>query len=135
MFTNTSINSVAFSPEDVQKNLHIDLINYLLSFNQKSEDSFFDIHVTSDGFCTIVEFVNLTRGINDTSEGFVYMDEEHYLLKRVNFPDNSYDYFDDDVAEEALKNWLADHPGWKKDEFGRWYLVCHGDTDGDGDKK
>ena len=131
MFTNTSINSVAFAPEDVQKNLHIDLINYLLSFNQKSEDSFFDIHITSDGFCTIVEFANLTRGINDTSEGFVYMDEDHYLLKRVNFPDGHYDYFDDNEAEDVFNNWLADHPGWEKDEFGRWYLVCHGDTDGD----
>ena len=131
MFTNTSINSVAFTPEDVQKNLHLDLINYLLSFNQKSENSFFDIHITTDGFCTIVEFANITRGINDTSEGFVYMDEDHYLLKRVVFPDGHYDYLDDDEAEEVFNNWLQEHPGWAKDEFGRWYLVCHGDTDGD----
>ena len=131
MFTNTSVNSVAFTPEDVQKNLHLDLINYLLSFNQKSENSFFDIHITTDGFCTIVEFANITRGINDTSEGFVYMDEDHYLLRRVEFPDGHYDYFNDDAAEEVFNNWLREHPGWKKDEFGRWCLVCHGDTDGD----
>ena len=131
MFTNTSVNSVAFTPEDVQKNLHLDLINYLLSFNQKSENSFFDIHITTDGFCTIVEFANITRGINDTSEGFVYMDEDHYLLKRVEFPDGHYDYLDDNEAEDVFNNWLKEHPGWVKDEFGRWYLVCNGDTDGD----
>lgn len=131
MFTNTQINSVAFTPEEVEQNLHMDLIAYLLSYNQKSKSSYFDIHITSDGFCTIVEFASLTYDITSETEGFVFMDEEHYLLKRVEFPDGHYDYFDDDEAEEVFNNWLKEHPGWVKDEFGRWCLVCHGDTDGD----
>ena len=129
--TNSKINSVAFTPEEVKQNLHMGLIVYLLSFNQKSENSFFDIHITTDGLCTIVEFANITRGINDTLEGFVYMDEDHYLLKRVEFPDGHYDYLDDNEAEDVFNDWLKEHPGWEKDKFGRWYLACHGDTDGD----
>lgn len=131
MFTNTQVNSVAFTPEEVEQNLHMDLITYLLSYNQKSKCSYFDIHITSDGFCTIVEFVSLTYDINSETEGFVFMDEEHELLKRVEFPDGHYDYLNDNEAEEVFNNWLKEHPGWGKDEFGRWYLVCHGDTDGD----
>ena len=69
MFTNTRVNSVAFTPEEVEQNLHMDLITYLLSYNQKSKSSYFDIHITSDGFCTIVEFVNLTYDItSETAE-------------------------------------------------------------------
>lgn len=123
MFTRTShVNSVAFTPDEVEKNLHLDLINFLLSYNSKADDSFFDIHITTDGYCTIVEFVSLTRGVNDNSEGFAYVDEEHYVLKRVDFPDGHYEYLDDEVAEEALKEWLANNPGWGKDEYGYW---CH----------
>ena len=122
MFTRTSqVNSVAFTPDEVEKNLHMDLINFLLSYNSKADDSFFDIHITTDGYCTIVEFVSLTRGVNDNSEGFAYVDEEHYVLKRVEFPDGHYEYLDDEVAEEALKEWLANNPGWEKDEHGYWW--------------
>ena len=137
MFTNTTVNSVAFTPEDVQKNLHLDLINYLLSYNQKSEDYYFDIHITTDRFCTIVEFACVSyEEINDN--GFVFMDDDHFLLKRVVFPDGHYDFLDDDEAEEVFNNWLKEHPGWVKDEFGRWHSkedcsedFVYGDTDGD----
>ena len=122
MFTRTSkVNSVAFTPDEVEKNLHLDLINFLLTYNKKADDSFFDIRITTDGCCLIVEFVSLTRGINDDSEGFVFMDEEHYLLKRVEFPDGHYDYLNDDDEDDAISQWLAANPGWEKDENGYWW--------------
>ena len=121
MFTKTSpVNSVAFTPEEVELNLHLDLINYLLSFNQKSKNSYFDIHITTDGYCTIVEFATLDHEFSQDVEGFVFMDEEHYLLKRVNFPDGHYDYVDDDAAQNVMDDWLQKHPGWKRDQFGHW---------------
>lgn len=125
MFTRTSqVSSIAFTPEDVEKNLHLNLINFLFDYNNKADDNFFDIHITTDGYCLIVEFVNLTRGFNDNSEGFAYIDEDHEVLKIVRFPDDHYEYMADDEAEEALKKWLVENPGWKKDEFGRWYLIA-----------
>ena len=122
MFTRTSqVSSIAFTSEDVEKNLHLNLINFLFDYNNKADDNFFDINITTDGCCLIVEFVNLTRGVNDNTEGFAYIDEEHEVLKIVKFPDTHYEYMADDEAEEALKKWLTENPGWKKDEFGRWW--------------
>ena len=122
MFTKTSpVSSLAFTPEEVEKNLHLDLINFLLTYNKKAENSFVDIHVTTDGYCVIVEFANITRGVNDNTEGFVFMDEEHYLLKRVEFPDGHYEYMDDDDEDDAISQWLAAHPGFERDEHGYWW--------------
>lgn len=141
MFTNTRVNSVAFTPEEIKQGLHIDLLDYLISHNQKNKNSYYDIHITTDGFCTIVEFATITYGIDDGVEGFVFMDEEHELLKRVEFPDGHYDYFNDDEVDDAFKKWLADHPEWYKDTNNHWhhkYLeemlddgCVYGDTDGD----
>ena len=121
MFTNTRVNSVAFTPEEIKQGLHIDLLDYLISHNQKNKNSYYDIHITTDGFCTIVEFVTITYGIDDGVEGFVFMDEEHELLKRVEFPDRHYDYFPDDDVNDAFNEWLADHPEWYKDTDNRWH--------------
>ena len=75
------------------------------------KNSYFDIHITTDGYCTIVEFAPLDYALSADIEGFVFMDEEHYLVKRVDFPDGHYDYYEsDEAANTALEEWLKTHP-------------------------
>ena len=38
-------NSQAFTPEEVKKGLHLDLISYLLDYNSKADGYFNDIHI------------------------------------------------------------------------------------------
>ena len=69
------LNKMAFSPEEVKEGLHKTLLDYLLDYNAKSNDWMNDIHVTTDGYCTIVcwDQVPVKR---DCGGGFVYIDEK-----------------------------------------------------------
>ena len=52
-------NYQAFTPEEVEQGLHLDLLNYLLDHNKKNETQYYDIHITSDGYCTIIEWTDV----------------------------------------------------------------------------
>ena len=73
-------NYMAFIPEEVEKGLHLDLIKTLLDINNKSEDHFNEIHITTDSYCTIVEWVYIPI---DRSYGgkFEFIDEDEYIEK------------------------------------------------------
>lgn len=114
------MNSKAFTPEEVKKNLHLDLINYLLSYNQKSKNYYYDIHITTDGYCLIVEWENIPYN-HEYGGAFKYIDEDHIVLKQVIFPDNHTEYLFDDEEDEMLKEWLEKNPGWKQNNYGHWY--------------
>ena len=51
------INNIAFSPEEVEAGAVKDLLGYLLEYNSNSDyDDYYEIHITTDSYCTIVEF-------------------------------------------------------------------------------
>ena len=113
-------NSQAFTPEEVQKGLHLDLIKYLLDYNSKAEGFFNDIHIDSDGYCVIIEWVQ--ESYKEACIGFEFVDHDEEVMKIVHFPDNSYGYAsDEDEANDMLQLWLRENPGWKKNNFGHWY--------------
>ena len=113
-------NSQAFTKEEVKQGLHLDLINYLLDYNSKSKECFNDIHIDSDGFCVIVEWVTETYG--DVLTSFEFVDEDEVVLKIVKFPDGSYDYVEDqDEANDRFQLWLHENPDWERDEPSKCY--------------
>ena len=112
-------NSQAFTPEEVKKGLHLDLIKYLLDYNQKAEGYFNDIHIDTDGYCVIVEWV--TESYKDACSSFEFVDEDEVVLKIVKFPDGSYDYVEDqDEANDRFQLWLHENPGLEKGPYGGW---------------
>lgn len=114
------MNRQAFTPEEVAQGLLQDLLNYLLKYNYKCESGYYEIHITSDSFCTIVEWEDVPY---DKSWGgtFKYVDENHVVMKEVIFPDNHSEYLFDEEEQEAIDEWLKENPGWKRNEFGTWY--------------
>ena len=114
------MNRKAFVPEEVKKGLLKDLLDYLLNYNLKSKDYYNEIHITTDGYCTIVEWedVPYDKGWGGT---FQYIDESHVVMKEVMFPDNHSEYLFDEEEQEAIDEWLKENPGWKQNEFGIWY--------------
>ena len=113
-------NSQAFTPEEVKQGLHLDLINYLLSYNAKSKSYFNDLHITSEGYWLIIDWV--TEDYDNKLAGFEFVGEDQLVVQIVNFPDGTYAYATDDTeALEFLNDWLQRHPEWEKDERGRWY--------------
>lgn len=114
-------NYEAFTPEDVENGLDQDLLNYLLEYNRKSDKAYYDIHITSDSYCVVIEWNRVNFDSEWGTERFEFVDEEHEILKIVRFPDNHIEYLHDEEAEEALNDWLKEHPGWTKNEYGAWY--------------
>ena len=113
-------NSQVFTPEEVKKGLHLYLINYLINYNSEADGYFNDIHIDSDGYCVIVEWVQ--ESYTDATTSFEFVDYDEEVMKVVHFPDDSYDYAsDEDEANDKLTHWLQENSGWEKDEYGHWY--------------
>lgn len=114
------MNSTAFTPEEVKKGLHLDLINYLLSYNAKTEDGTFnDIHITTDGYCLVIEWEDVNREYSDAK--FSFVDDGYVVMKEVILPDNSIEYaLDEEHEEEIWKAFHENNPGWVKTSYGTW---------------
>lgn len=116
----TEYNSQAFTPEEVEQGLVQDLINYLLDYNKKCESGYYDIHITSDGYCTIVEWLDINWDFKGEEGKFEFLNSDELIYKEVHLPDDTYVYVEKQEAEKTLDDWLKEHPGWEKDEWGRW---------------
>ena len=80
MTNSNTYNHMAFVPEDVKKGMVNKLIKTLLEMNEKSEEHYNDIHITSDSYCTIVEWV--WAPIDKSYGGeFQFVDEDEYIEK------------------------------------------------------
>ena len=62
-------NSQSFTPEEVEQGLMSDLLNYLLDHNKKAKEQYYDIHITTDGYCTIVEWTDVNYDM-EYDEGY-----------------------------------------------------------------
>jgi len=115
-------NSQAFTPEEVEKGLHLDLLNYLLDHNKKNETRYYDIHITTDGYCTIIEWTDVDYNQNYDSEGkFDFVPYNGQIMLEYIFPDNHCEMcYDEEDFEERLKAFLKENPGWVKTSYGTW---------------
>ena len=118
----TDYNSKAFTPEEVKQGLLKDLINYLIGYNTKSKEDYYDIHITTDGYCTIVEWTDVMYDNNLGEQGrFKFVDSNEVVMFEGQFPDNHYEMcYDEEDYQERLKNFLKDNPGWVKNQWGCW---------------
>ena len=67
MIRENTYNSQAFTPKDIEKGLDVNFLKNLLDYNNKSDSHWFnDIHITTDGYCNIIEWVsrNFEHGAN-----------------------------------------------------------------------
>ena len=114
------MNTQAFTPEEQQKGLHYKLIEFLMKQNEDMEKCYNEIHITSDGYCIIVEWdkVPYSREYGGT---FQYIDEDHVVMKEVRLPDGHYEYaFNEEDEKEIWDTFLKGNPGWVKTSYGTW---------------
>ena len=97
-YRNTIFNSMAFTPEEVRKGLLDKFVKTLNDLNQEKEQGFIEYHVTTDGFCTIVEFDDLY--IRDEDDKFQYVDENAWK-------DEEHDWESEDIALTEEEQELA----------------------------
>lgn len=113
-------NSMAFTPEEVEKGLHLKLLKTLLELTaDKGDNSYNDIHIWSDGYCTIIDWVDYNPEFG--MGRFEFVPSDGYIMREFRFPDNHYEMFEtDEEFNEALKEWLKDNPGWVMNQWGCW---------------
>ena len=113
-------NSMTFSTENMEEGIHKELIDYLVNYHLNEDDHFNDIHITTDGECLVVEWVQVPY---DRTYGgsFQYCDEDSYVVTEVIFPDNSSELVEPERKEEVFNEWLTEHPTWKKNQWGFWF--------------
>ena len=115
-------NRQSFTPEEVEKGLHLDLLNYLLDHNKKSETQYYDIHITTDGYCTIIEWKDVNYNQDYGPEGkFEYVPYNGQVMLEFTFPDNHIEMcYDEEDYKERLDEFLKENPGWVKTHYGTW---------------
>ena len=114
-------NYQAFTPDEVEEGLLNDLLNYLLEHNKKSKHQYYDIHITTDGYCSIVEWTDVNYNDIGQEGKFEYVPSNGQVMLEFTFPDNHYDYFySEEEFNEVLKDWLEKNPGWVKTSYGTW---------------
>ena len=118
---NREYNSQAFTPEEVEQGLLNDLLNYLLEYNKKCESGYYDIHITSDGYCTIVEWKDVNYKFEGEEGKFEFVPYNGQVMLEYSFPDNHYEqFYSEEEYQERLKEWLEENPGWVKTPYGTW---------------
>ena len=114
-------NSQAFTPEEVEEGLLQDLLNYLLSYNQKCKSGYYDIHIWSDGYCTIVDWLDINFKFKGEEGEFKFVPGDGCIMREFLFPDNHYEMcYDEEDYQERLADFLKENPGWEKTPYGTW---------------
>ena len=112
------MNSQAFKPEEVKKGLLKDFLTMLLTISSKFEDSYYDIHITTDGYCIIVEWVDCFY--NYPSDQFKLVTENQAVMTELRYPDDSYEYVFPEEVDEKFQEWHKAHPEWIQTPCGTW---------------
>ena len=110
-------NETSFAPEEVEKGLHLDLLNTLFKFNRDSDKCYNDIHITSDGYCLIVEWVQRDYDEQWGEGRFDFVRGDQRIVNEVYFPDGHYEYLLPETTEGLVNEWLEEN----KEEFGDYY--------------
>lgn len=95
------------------------LLSFLISYNSDSLSLYNEIHIYQEESLTILEWEQVPYS-RQYGGKFMFVDEDHAVLKHVRFPDNHYEYLPADEEEKAIDNWLIDNPGWTVTSYGTW---------------
>ena len=116
----TEYNSMSFSREAMKEGLHLELIKYLVNYHLNNDYHFNDVHITTDGETLIVEWEQVPYD-HAFGGSFQYVEEDCLVMRDLDLPDGGNTFIpQDDDPEEYLKEWLEEHPGWKRSAYGHW---------------
>lgn len=101
----------------------VDFIKVLHNISKNDLEWYCDIHTYyEDCNVCVVEWTQSPKDRGWGADGFKYVGEDEVIMIEKEFPDNHYEYFMSEAEyEEALKDWLLEHPTYKKNQFGHWY--------------
>ena len=116
-----SVNRQYFSKEQVKNKEHYKLLDFLM--NESVGKQYNDIRIYPEDDIFIVEWSqedwNNEYGFNGE---FIYVEPGQVVMTEYQLPDNTHIFFEkEEEFEDYLKDWLKEHPGWKRDQYGLWH--------------
>ena len=115
-------NSMSFTPEEVKQGLHTKLIKYLLDYNKDCEQHYNDIHITTDGYCLIVEWASIPYD-HAWGGSFQYVDFDEVIMHEVHLPDGSSVLSRDEQEDaEIIQDFLNKNSDYKYDWITREFI-------------
>ena len=116
----TEYNYQSFTTEEVEQGLHLEFLNTLLNYNKVSKTHYNDIHLTTDGYCTIIEWETIPYN-HEYGGSFKYVGEDEVIMLERHFPDNHTELcYNEEDYKERLDEFLKENPGWVETSCGTW---------------
>ena len=119
-------NEKAFTPKEVEAGMVTEFIDFLLKQDAKTAElrtknhKYTNINIKHDGYCTIVQYCEVFFDEDDPC--FEFVDEGEHVATVLVLPDNTTVLcWDQEDADETLKDFLKNHPYYVQNEYGRWY--------------
>lgn len=113
-------NSQSFTPEEVEQGLHLKLLNVLLELNNAFKKRYNDIHIWTDGYCTIIDWAE--SYYDDVGEGrFEFVEGDEVIMVEKLFPDGHIELCEDEEDYiNKLNSWRKKHKNWTLLADGTW---------------
>lgn len=112
---NRQYNSMAFTPEEVKAGLFQKFLDTLMHYNANSDQHYCDIHITTDGYCTILEWENVPYN-HEWGGSFEYVQEDEYVVHDLKLPDGTYVRSTNEIEDkEIIDDFIAEHPDYQYD--------------------
>jgi len=116
----TDYNSIAFTPDEVERGLLKGLLDYIVTYNTNNKDRYFDTHIWNDGYSTVVEFIDRSYDFDYDCGRFEYVADNQKVMTEVILPDEHIEIVYPGSEDKVYKEWLDNNPGWRKNSFGIW---------------
>ena len=111
----TEYNNMAFTPEEVKAGLFQKFLDTLMHYNANSDQHYCDIHITTDGYCTILEWENVPYN-HEWGGSFQYVQEDEYVMHELELPDGTYVRSTNKIEDkEIIDDFIAEHPDYQYD--------------------
>lgn len=111
----TEYNTQAFVPEEVEQGLFNKLIEYFLFYNKTSQEHYIDFHVTTDGYCTIVDWIEVPYN-HEWGGSFEYVQVDEYVMHDLELPDGTYMRSTNEIEDkEIIDDFIANNPDYEYD--------------------
>ena len=108
-------NSMAFTPEEVEAGLFQKFLDTLIHYNSNSEKHYCDIHITSDGYCTILEW-DCVPFTHEWGGEFKHVGFDEDVVHYVELPNGtSVQSTSEQEDREIITDFEKDHPEYHYD--------------------
>lgn len=115
------VNSQSFTQEQVRDGELAALVKYLTEYGLGRDElgCYMDVHISSDGFVTTVDWVEVVRGFEDVGR-FEYVGEDDVVMTEARMPDGSTRMVTKGDEPNEVHRWLQSNPGWSYDPALGW---------------